>query len=69
MERPDITNQPPGMPDPRFRMVARTQSIGEADRIAEQYSMQGFETRIVKRAQGTISIYEVWVAKPPQIIS
>ena len=74
MERPDISKplpgeRPVGGPGRQFRLVARTQSIEEANRIAEQYEMKGFETQIVKRMQGTIAIYEVWIAKKPDIFS
>lgn len=74
MERPDITKpligeKPIGGPGKRFRLVARTQSIEEANRIAEQYEMKGFETQIVKKKQGTITIYEVWAAKEPEILT
>ena len=56
----------PGAP---YRLVARTQSIEEADRIAGQYEREGFETKIVKREQGTIAVFEVWVTKKPDIFS
>jgi len=59
----------PGPQEKRFRMVARTQDIAEANRIADQYVMQGFEARIVKKAQGNIGLYEVWIAKAPEILS
>jgi hypothetical protein len=55
--------------DPRFRMVARTQDLAEANSIADQHAMQGFEVRIVKKAQGNLALYEVWIAKAPQILS
>ncbi len=51
------------------RMVARTPSIEEANRIAEQYSMQGYEAKIVKRGQAGLALYEVWISKKPDIIS
>jgi hypothetical protein len=74
MERPDITKplpgeKPIGGPGMQYRLVARTQSIEEANRIAEQYEMKGFKTQIVKKRQGTISIYEVWIAKEPDVFS
>jgi len=74
MERPDISKplpgeKPIGGPGKQFRLVATTQSIEEANRIAEQYEMKGFETQIVKKKQGTIAIYEVWVAKEPDVFS
>lgn len=52
-----------------FFLVARTQSSEEAERIAEQYRMQGFETRIVKKTQGALSLFEVWASKEPEIFS
>jgi hypothetical protein len=62
LERPDI-GKPALEPGMRMRLVATTQSIEEAERIAEQYEMQGFETRIIKRKQGNLSVYEVWIGK------
>ncbi len=58
-----------GPQDKHFRMVARTQDISEANRISDQYAMQGFDVRIVKKAQGNLAIYEVWIAKAPDILS
>jgi len=74
MERPDITKpaigeKPIGGPGKQYRLVARTQSLEEANRIAEQYEMKGFETQIVKKTQGTITVYEVWVAKEPEVFT
>ncbi|MDD5340548.1 MAG: hypothetical protein PHV13_04855 [Candidatus ainarchaeum sp.] len=46
-----------------MRLVATVQSIEEAERLAEQYEMQGFETRIIKKKQGNLSVYEVWIGK------
>ncbi|MEW6722447.1 MAG: hypothetical protein AB1324_04240 [Candidatus Micrarchaeota archaeon] len=67
MERPDIGT--PIGPGKSFRLVARTQDIAEADRVAEQYRLQGFETKIVKKAQGALAVFEVWAAKEPDIIT
>ena len=67
MERPDI--KPAIGPAKQFRLAARTQSIEEANRLAEQYEMQGFEARIEKRTQGGMSVYEVWIAKEPEVFS
>lgn len=62
MDRPDMTK--PFLEDGGGeRLVARTQSIEEANRIAQQYEMQGFKTRIVKISQGTIALFEVWIKK------
>ena len=63
MERPDIIRPVSGE-----RLVARTQSIEEANKVAEQYEMQGYSSRIAKKSQGHISIYEVWVSKKPDAI-
>lgn len=62
MERPDI-GKPAFEPGGRKRLVARTQSIEEANEVAEQYQLQGYETEIIKRKQGTLSVYEVWIGK------
>ena len=67
MERPDI-GKPLLQPGGDFRLVARTQDIGEANQVAEQFRAQGFETKIVKKTQGALSIYEVWVAKEPDVL-
>lgn len=62
MERPD-----PGKPfmGPRRsgRIVARTQSLEEADRIAEDYRLRGFDVHITRSGQGSVVLYEVWVSK------
>lgn len=67
MDRPDINRPLQDMTG--FRMVARTRSIEEAEQAAMQYRIQGFETRITRGSQGNITLYEVWVAKNPDIIS
>ncbi|MFN7990680.1 MAG: hypothetical protein U0R44_00825 [Candidatus Micrarchaeia archaeon] len=51
------------------RMVGRTADIAEAERIAEGYRLQGFQTEIVRRSQGGIAFYEVWAEKEPDIRS
>jgi len=56
-------------PPAGFRLVGRTNSIEEAERLASQYELQGFETRIVKRERGGIALYELWVGKKPEIFS
>jgi hypothetical protein len=68
MDRPDI-GKPAVGPGKQFRLVARTPSIEEANRIAEQYELQGYETQIVKKSQATLAVYEVWVSKEPEIFS
>ncbi len=62
MERPDIGRPALGS-EIRMRLIARTQNIGEAERIARQYEMQGFKTKVMRKMQGAIVIYEVWVGK------
>ena len=64
MERPDMSNEVIG-PGSRMRLVARTQDISEAERIAEQYERSGFQTKVVKQMQGSLSVYEVWIGKKP----
>jgi hypothetical protein len=51
------------------RCVARTADIAEAERIAETYRLQGFETLILKTARAGLALYEVWVSKEPEIKS
>ncbi len=43
--------------------IARTQSIEEAERIAENFRMQGFEVKLVAQSRGHLKLYEVWVSK------
>ncbi len=68
MERPDI-NKPVIEPGARMRLAATTQDINEANRISEQYAMQGFQTKIVKRMQANLALYEVWIGKSPDVFS
>lgn len=67
MERPDI-GKDIIRPVTGERLVARTQSIEEANRIAEQYETQGYVSRIAKKSQGGLSVYEVWISKRPDAI-
>jgi hypothetical protein len=62
MERPDI-GKPAFGPEIGMRLVARTQGIEEANRIAEQYELEGYETRVIKKKQGALALYEVWAGK------
>ncbi len=55
-------------PEPQMRMVGRTNGIEEANRIAERYEAEGYETEIVKKNQAGLAIYEVWAGKKPGII-
>lgn len=66
MERPDI-GKPALEPGKQMRLIATTQSIEEANRLAEQYEMQGFDTKIVKRKQGSLSLYDVWIGKTESV--
>jgi hypothetical protein len=63
MDRPGIG------PESESRCVGRTQSIEEAERVAQRYEMQGFEARIVRKSRAGIPLYEVWVSKAPDILS
>ncbi|MBU0533141.1 hypothetical protein KKB44_06630 [Candidatus Micrarchaeota archaeon] len=68
MERPDL-GKPFVGPGKQAKLVARTQSIEEANKVAEQYQLQGYETFISKKMQGVIAIYEVWASKEADILS
>ena len=50
----------PGQP---LMLVGRTQNIAEAEQIAQTYEMQGFDTKIVRKGQTPVVIYEVWATK------
>ena len=63
MERPEIGKSE------RLSLVARTQSIEEAERISKQYELRGFKTSIVKKSQAGIDLYEVWAGKEPDILT
>lgn len=63
MKKPTITTSP------TMRIVARTSSIEEANRVAEQYEAEGFDTQIVKKSQAGLSIYEVYAGKKPDILT
>jgi tRNA1(Val) A37 N6-methylase TrmN6 len=62
MEKPFLTQEG------NFRMVGRTTSLEEANQLSEQYEFQGFTTKIVKKKQGEIALYEVWVGRKPDIL-
>ncbi|MFH0884198.1 MAG: hypothetical protein V1861_00630 [Candidatus Micrarchaeota archaeon] len=63
MDRPDI-----GQEISR-RCVGRTQSIEEAQRVAQRYEMEGFVAEIVRKTRAGITIFEVWVSKAPDVFS
>jgi len=65
MERPDL---PVVGPEREFRLIATTTSLTEANTVAEQYSLQGYETKITRKMRTGISLYQVWIAKPPDIL-
>ena len=54
-------------PGKEFRCIGRTTNLEEANRLAEQYELQGFETQIIKKMQANLVLYEVWVAKESEI--
>ncbi len=49
------------------RLVARTMDLAEAERVAEAFEMKGYKTEILRKKQGGITMYEVWVEKKPEI--
>jgi hypothetical protein len=55
-------------PEREFRLVATTTSLSEANAAAEQYELQGFETKITRDTKAGITLYKVWVAKSPDIL-
>ena len=64
MEEPNATE----FGEERFmQLVARTNNIEEAERVADTYRARGFETKIVRKEQGGIVLYEVWAGKKPEI--
>ena len=56
-------------PGREMRIAGRTQNLQEANNIAEIYRMQGYETRIIKKMQGSIALYEIWIGKVPDVFS
>jgi len=54
-------------PPEAYRMVGRAASIEEANRIAERYEAEGYETHIVKKKEGGLTLYEVYAGKKPDI--
>ncbi len=56
-------------PGTQMRMVGRTNSIEEANLIAERYEAEGYETQIVKKKQASLTIYEVWAGKKPDVFT
>ncbi|MBU0591515.1 hypothetical protein KKF81_03955 [Candidatus Micrarchaeota archaeon] len=69
MERPSLDRKEVMKPFENMKLIARTQTIQEAETISKQYEMQGFQTRIIKKEQGNIAIYEVWIGKKPDVFS
>jgi len=63
MERPeigDLTGR---------RCVGRTQSIEEAQRVAQRYEMEGFTAEIVRKTRAGMTVFEVWVSRAPDVFS
>ena len=52
-----------------MRMVARTLSIEEAHRVAQQFEAQGYEIDIVENKQGALAVFEVWAGKKGEGLS
>jgi len=49
------------------RLVLRTMNLEEAENAANALEMKGFKTKIVRKKQGGITMYEVWAEKKPEI--
>ena len=49
------------------RLVLRTMNIEEAERAAASFEMKGFKTEIVRKKQGGLTLYELWIEKKPEI--
>ncbi|MBI2079840.1 hypothetical protein HYT84_03675 [Candidatus Micrarchaeota archaeon] len=45
------------------RCVRTTLSLQEANSIAERYEAEGYETKIMKKKQGALTAYEIWIFK------
>jgi hypothetical protein len=54
-------------PETMTRMVGRTTDAEEANRIAERYEAEGYDTRILRRSQAGVTFYEIWAMKKPDI--
>ena len=54
-------------PETAMRMVGRTNNLEEANRLAERFEAEGYETEIVKKRQAGITYYEVWAGKKPEV--
>ncbi len=64
MEEPNATE----FGEERFmQLVARTNSIEDAERVADTYRARGFEAKIVRKERAGIVLYEVWAGKKPDI--
>lgn len=68
MERPDI-GKPVVEPGGTWRLIATCQSIAEAEAISEQYDLMGYQTKIIKKMQGRLSLFEVWASKTTNILT
>ena len=54
-------------PETPMRCVGRTTNLEEANLIAERYEAEGYETEIIKKKQGSMSLYEVWIGKKADV--
>lgn len=45
------------------RVIARTFSLEEANRISENYESQGYDVKIIEVKQGHMKVYDVVVKK------
>lgn len=71
MDRPGIITEPETgtKPETGKRCVGRTQSIEEAQRMAQRYEMEGFTAEIVRKTRTGITVFEVWVSRAPDAFS
>ena len=45
------------------KCIGHTVSIDEANRLAQQYQVQGFETKIFEKKEAGLILYEIWIFK------
>ena len=46
-----------------MRLVATTQNLLEANKIAEDYELKGYKVRVIEQKQGIVSMYQVFAGK------
>lgn len=48
------------------KCVGHTTNIEEAQKIKEQYELQGFEVKIFEKKEAGLILYELWIFKKKQ---